>query len=314
MTTSPSEPAPGRFERLLAARRFAMTAEITPPASCRKQDLLAKALPLKGVADAVNVTDGAGARAHISSVTAASLLVEAGIEPILQLTCRDRNRIALQGELLAAAATGVTNILMINGDPPSAGDQPDAKAVFDLDTRALMRTAATLRDRGELPPARKIAGTAHYFIGAADMPIDPPVNWSPDGLKAKIEAGAQFAQTQFCMDAGIARRYLQRLRDAGIPETFRHLIGIAPLRSVKSVRWMQTNLFGTIIPEELVRRMEQAADPAAEGRSICVELIQALSEIPGIGGVHVMAPAHDEAVPHVIAEARRRLALPYESA
>ncbi len=288
----------------LAASRFVITAEITPPVSASRDELLAKALPLKGLADAVNVTDGAGARPHLGAVTAAAMLVEQGIEPILQLTCRDRNRIALQSDLLGAAASGVHNLLMLRGDDPSAGDQPDAKAVFDLDPRQLLDTARRLRDAGELPSGRKITGHADFYLGAADNPIDPPPAWQPTALQAKLDAGAQFVQTQFCMDAGVVRRYTARLAEHGLADTFALLIGIAPLRSAKSARWITEKLFGAIIPEAIVERLERAADPAAEGRRICLDLIAELAEVPHVAGVHIMAPGHDSAVPGVIKAAR----------
>src|SRR5215217_7096000 len=218
----------------LASDRFVITAEIAPPVSCDAADLMAKALPLKGLADAVNVTDGAGARAHLGALAAATILHGAGVEPVLQLTCRDRNRLALQSDLLGAAALGIHNILVLRGDDPSAGDQPDAKPVFDLDSGALIATAVGIRDRGELPSGRKVTGKADFFIGAADMPIDPPKDWQPKSLKAKIAAGAQFAQTQFCMDIDIVRRYVARLQQDRLTEKISLLIGVVPLRSGKS--------------------------------------------------------------------------------
>ena len=292
------------LEEKLRAGRFVLTAEVTPPVSADGGDLLAKALPLKGLADAVNVTDGAGARAHLSAVTAAGLLQQAGIEPILQLTCRDRNRIALQSDLLAAAALGVRNLLALRGDDPSAGDQPDSKAVFDLDARQLLDTARRLRDAGELPTGRKVGGRAHFFLGAADSPIDPPQGWEPKGLVAKIAAGAQFVQTQFCMDAAVVRRYLARLEDCGLGGKLSFLIGVAPLRSAQSARWMKEKLYGTVIPDAFVTRLEQAADPLAEGRRICLDVIAELADLPAVAGCHIMAPNNDAAVPEVIAEAR----------
>ena len=294
------------FQEKLAARRFVITAEVTPPVSFDRADLLAKAVPLKGLADAVNLTDGAGARPHIAALTAAAILVQEGIEPILQFTCRDRNRIALQGDLIAAAASGVRNLLMLRGDDPSAGDQPEAKAVFDLDARGLLETARNLRDKGELPTGKKVTGRAEFFLGGADSPIDPPAGWEPKGLAGKIAAGAQFVQTQFCMDAGVVRRYLARLAEHNITD-LSILIGIAPLRSAKSALWMKEKLFGTIIPDAIVARMEAASDPAAEGRAICIELIGELSDIPGVAGVHIMAPNNDAAVPAVIVEARKQV-------
>jgi methylenetetrahydrofolate reductase (NADPH) len=299
--------AASRLQQLLQARQFVVTAEITPPVSCDADDLLRKARPLRALADAVNVTDGASARAHLSPLIAAALLAKEGIEPILQLTCRDRNRIALQGDLMGAAASGIANILLLTGDDPKAGDQPQAKAVFDVDSTTLTRMARDIRDKGELPSGRKVAGAAHFFLGAADLPIDPPPAWRPDKLVAKAAAGAQFVQTQFCMDQGIVRRYAARVAEHEGTRGLFLLIGIAPLRSAKSARWMRKHLYGTIIPQPLIERLEAAADPAAEGERICVELIEQLAGISGVAGVHVMAPANEAAVPRVIAEARRRL-------
>lgn len=295
------------LEEKLRGGRFVLTAEVTPPVSVDRADLMAKALPLKGLADAVNVTDGAGARAHMSALTAAMLLNEAGIEPILQLTCRDRNRIALQSDLLGAAASGLRNLLTLRGDDPSAGDQPDAKAVFDLDARQLLATARRLRDAGELPTGRKVGGKAAFFLGGADNPIDPPPGWEPKSLAAKAEAGAQFVQTQFCMDVDLMRRYMARLDACGLGGKLYFIIGVAPLRSAQSTRWMKEKLYGTVIPDAFVARMEQASDPLAEGRRICLETIAALAEIPQVAGCHIMAPNNDAAVPMVIEAARKTI-------
>jgi methylenetetrahydrofolate reductase (NADPH) len=292
----------------LRTGRFVITAEITPPVSADRGELLAKALPLKGLADAVNVTDGAGARPHLSALTAATMLVEAGLEPVLQLTCRDRNRIALQSDLLSAAASGIRNLLMLRGDDPSAGDQPDAKPVFDLDPRSLLETARRLRDAGELPSGRKVSGRADFFLGSADNPIDPPAGWQPTGLNAKLKAGAQFVQTQFCMDAGVVRRYMARLEEQGIADKLSFLIGIVPLRSAKSARWIKDKLFGAIIPDAMIERMEAASDPAAEGRAICIDIVRELSELRHVAGVHIMAPGNDAAVPGIISAARDSVA------
>jgi methylenetetrahydrofolate reductase (NADPH) len=291
----------------LGAKRFVITAEVTPPVSTNRADLLAKAAPLKGLADAVNVTDGAGARPHLGAVTAAAMLVEAGIEPVLQLTCRDRNRIALQSDLISAAACGVRNLLMLRGDNPDAGDQPDAKPVFDLGPRDLLETARLLRDKGELPSGRKVGGAAAFFLGAADNPIDPPPGWQPKGLAAKVAAGAQFTQTQFCMDAGMVRRYVARLAEHGITDKLSVLIGIVPLRSAKSARWIKDKLYGAIIPDAIIERMENASDPAAEGRRICLDLVAELAAIPHVAGCHIMAPGNDAVVPGIIAAARERV-------
>jgi methylenetetrahydrofolate reductase (NADPH) len=306
---NPSGISPGqsRLRALLAAGRFVLTAEITPPASSNLAELRAKAGPLKGLADAVNVTDGAGARAHLDSTVAASVLLEEGIEPILQLTCRDRNRIALQSQLLGAAALGITNLLLLKGDDPRAGDQPEAKPVFDLDTAALAATAVAIRDRGQLPYGRKVGGSAAFFVGVADSPVDPLPGWMPVGLTKKIEAGAEFAQTQFCMDASILRRYVERLRESGVVERLDLLIGVAPLASAKSARWIKEHLFGSIIPEWMIERLEKAADPPAEGRALCVDLLKEYAEIPGVSGAHIMAPLNEQAIPAVIEAIRKSI-------
>ena len=288
----------------LRAQRFVITAEVTPPVSADRAELLDKALPLKGLADAVNITDGAGARPHLGAVTAAAMLVEQGIEPILQLTCRDRNRIALQSDLLGAAASGIRNLLVLRGDDPSAGDQPDAKPVFDIDPRALLTTARRLRDSGELPTGRKIGGRADFFLGSADNPIDPPPGWQPTALQAKVDAGAQFVQTQFCMDAALVRRYVARLVECGVAEKLSVVIGVVPLRSAKSARWIKEKLFGAVIPDSIIDRMERASDPAAEGRRICVDIVHELADVPHVAGVHIMAPGNDAVVSEVITAVR----------
>jgi methylenetetrahydrofolate reductase (NADPH) len=216
------------FSELLHAGRFAVTAEIAPPPSGDPRALLERALPLRGLADAVNVTDGAQARASMSALAAAAILVQNGIEPILQMSCRDRNRIALQSDLLGASALGIRNLLMLRGDDPSAGDQAGAKPVFDLDTQALAATAAMMRDRGELPSGRALQDRPAFFIGATDSPLDPPPHWKPDRLRAKIDSGVQFVQTQFCMDVDILDRYLQRLADEGLGQRVFVLVGVAP--------------------------------------------------------------------------------------
>jgi len=209
--------------------------------------------------------------------------------------------------MMGAAALGIRNLLLLSGDDPKTGDQPDTKPVFDVDSRTLIETARRLRDDGTLPNGRKLSGKADFFIGAADLPIDPPDGWQPNGLAAKIKAGAQFAQTQFCMDAAIVRRYVGALEKAGITTKIALLIGVNPLRSAKSARWMQHHLYGTIIPDAFISRLEQAADPVREGLRICVELIEDLSTIRGVAGVHIMAPGNDAAIPEAIKGARARV-------
>ncbi len=285
----------------IAAGRFAVTAEVTPPLSANPDDLLSKASVLKGSVDAVNVTDGASARAHMSSVVASALLLQDGLEPVLQFTCRDRNRIALQSDLLGGAAMGVENLLILRGDDPSAGDQPDAKPVFDYESRDLMMAAKRMRDEGTLPSGREISGRPKFFIGGADVPMDPGGDkWNLAGLIAKLDAGAGFIQTQFCFDAELVRKYAKGLVDHGIAERAGVLIGIGPLASARSARWMVANLWGTNIPEPLIDRLDAAADPKAEGAKICAELMAAYAEIDGIAGVHLMAPLNVDSIPAAV--------------
>jgi methylenetetrahydrofolate reductase (NADPH) len=284
----------------LQAGEFVVTAEITPPVSTDPAEFLQRAMPLKGLVSAINVTDGAGAKVHLSSLVAANFLVQAGIEPIFQMTCRDRNRLALQGDLIGASALGIHNILVLAGDDPKLGDQPEAKAVFDLNSRDLLAMAAKMRAEHKLPTGVEIKGKLHLVLGAADVPVDPPADWNPKGLFAKAEAGADFVQTQFCMDAGVVRRYAARLLELGFRLPI--LIGVAPIPSAKSARWMREKLFGTLIPDATVERLEKAADPKEEGARICIELLQELAEIPGIAGAHVMAPQNFSQIPRVIAD------------
>jgi methylenetetrahydrofolate reductase (NADPH) len=292
--------AASELQARLRGGQFIVTAEITPPVSIDPAEFLRRALPLKGLATAVNVTDGAGAKVHLSSLAAAHFLVQSGIEPIFQMTCRDRNRLALQGDLLGAAALGIHNILALAGDDPRAGDQPDAKAVYDLNSGELIAMAHAMRYEGRLPSGTPIGGKMNLVIGAADVPVDPPPDWNPRSLIAKGEAGADFVQTQFCMDIEVVRRYAGRLLDLGFNLPI--LVGVAPIPSARSARWMREKLFGTIIPDAIIERLEKAADPKAEGRKICVEVLRELAEIPGIAGAHVMAPMNFAEIPAAIEE------------
>src|SRR5947209_1673743 len=302
--------AASELQAKLRSGQFVITAEITPPVSTDPAEFLRRAMPLKGLVTAVNVTDGAGAKVHLSSLATAHFLVQSGIEPIFQMTCRDRNRLALEGDLLGAAALGIRNVLVLGGDDPKAGDQPDAKPVYDLNSRDLLAMFHRMRTDNLLPTGTKIDGPPmRLVLGAADVPVDPPPGWEPKGLQAKVAAGADFVQTQFCMDVDVVRRYTARLREAGVEIPL--LIGVAPIPSARSARWMREKLFGTIIPDVHVARLEKAADPRREGREICIEVLRQLAEIPGVAGAHVMAPMNFAEIPVVITEsgvAGRKLA------
>jgi methylenetetrahydrofolate reductase (NADPH) len=294
---------PSAFAREIRSGRFVVTAELAPPVATDPAAFIARAVTLKGVATAVNVTDGAGAKAHLSSVAAARFLIDSGVEPILQMTCRDRNRIALQSDLIGAVALGVRNVLVLTGDDPKLGDQPEAKPVFDLDSRTLIETANRLRTEHKLPPGTEVKGAFDLLLGAADLPIDPPPDWNPKSLIAKVAAGADFIQTQFCMDMAVVRRYAARLVELGLAPKLGVLIGVAPIPSARSARWMRERLFGTIIPEAIVSRLDQAQDARAEGIRICAELIAEFATIPGIAGAHVMAPQNPSSIAATITAA-----------
>ena len=293
--------SPGTLERVLRAGQFSLTAETSPIATTDAAALVERCRPLKGVADAVNVTDGATAKPHLSSLVVAGALARAGIEPVLQFTVRDRNRIALQGDFLGAAALGIPNILALTGDDPKRGEEPDAKPVNDLSSTALLALARKMRDEGKLNSGREIAGPPRLFLGAADAPLDPKPEWKPDSLLGKIAAGADFVQTQYCFDLAMLRRYMQRLAEHGIPEKVFILVGIGPLASAKQARWMHENLFGVSIPDAIIKRLDGAADQKAEGRKICAELIQELATIPGVAGAHLMAPRQEAEMAAAIA-------------
>ncbi len=289
----------------LARGRFVMTAEMTPPLSASAAVLLEKVEPLRGLADAVNITDAAGGKSAMSSFAASAILAREGIEPVLQITCRDRNRIAITGDLLGAAAQDVENLLILHGDDPANGDAPDAKPVHDLDSRSLMSLARDMRDKGELSSGRMIVPPPRFFIGCADTPIDPPEDWRPTGLEAKVAAGAEFAQTQFCFDMELARRYFGRLKSLGVAGRIKLIAGVGVIASARQARFMRDKLYGVVVPDSVVARLEAAADQKAEGLKIAVELVRALRTAPGVAGVHIMAPlGTGETIATVIAEAR----------
>jgi methylenetetrahydrofolate reductase (NADPH) len=300
MAAAGPEPA-SELARRLESGRFAITAELVPPLSSDPAEVVKRAAPLKGLAVAVNVTDGAGARVRLSSLAAARILVENGIEPVLQMTCRDRNRLALQSDLLGALALGIRNLLVITGDDPSAGDQPDAKPVFDLDSTGLLALARRLSEEGRLASGASVGGPTSLYLGAAALPVDPPAGWFPADLVKKADAGARFLQTQFCMDVGIVRRWTERLGELGLTRRLKVLVGVAPLPSARAARWMRERLFGTIIPDTVIARLEQAADARREGVAICVELLRELAAVPGVAGAHIMAPQNPQSIAQTIA-------------
>lgn len=292
-----------RLERVLKAGRFAVTAELNPPDSADPQAVYDRALVLATVCDAINATDASGAHCHMSSVSMCALLTRAGYEPIYQISCRDRNRIAIQGDLLGAAAMGVRNVLCLTGDGVQAGDQPEAKPVFDLDSLTLLRTVRIMRDAGQFLSGRKLDVPPRVFVGAAENPFAPPFDFRPLRLQKKWQAGAEFIQTQYCFDVPRLREFMQRAGDLGLHEKLYILIGVGPVRSAKVAEWMRTNVPGVSIPDKVVQRLRGAENQAREGKKLCIELIQQVREIPGVRGVHVMAYRQEELVAEIIDDA-----------
>jgi len=291
----------GRLEALLQSGAFVVTSELSPPDSADPEDLHQAAAVFSGAVDALNVTDGAGAYCHLSSLAACTLLFRSGCEPIMQMTCRDRNRIAIQSDILGAAALGITNLLCLTGDGVEHGDHPGAKPVFDLDAVSLLDTARTLRDEGRYLSGRRLRSAPRLLLGAADNPFAPPFDARPVRLAKKIAAGARFVQTQYCFDVPLLARYMQRVRDEGLHERCFILVGVGPLVSVKAAQWLQRRVPGVRIPDTVIARLESAADPLREGIRICVEIVQQLREIPGVAGVHVMAHRHHDLVAEIVA-------------
>ena len=298
----PGHSSRGRLERALRSGRFAVTAELNPPDSADPRDVYERALVLSEVCDAINATDASGANTHMSSVGICSLLTRAGYAVVMQISCRDRNRIAIQGDVLGAAAMGVANILCLTGDGVQAGDQPGAKPVFDLDSTSLLETIRAMRDERRFLSGRKITSPPQVFLGAAVNPFVPPYDWRPLHLAKKIEAGAQFVQSQYCFDMALLRQFMARVRDLGLDERCFILIGVGPLASAKTARWMRSNVPGVHIPDEIIARLEGAKDQKREGKRLCIELIQQLREEKGVAGVHVMAYRQEEFVSEIIVE------------
>lgn len=297
-----TQSAPSKLAQVLQAGHFAMTAETSPPDAASAQAVIDRVACLEGLADAVNVTDGASARVHMSALAAAAIMQQNGIEAVLQMTTRDRNRLALQGDVVGASALGIHNFLCLTGDKMMAGDQPEAAEVFEVDSGELMRQMRAMRDQGSYPSGRPIVPPPVLFLGAAEMPAEPGDNWPAARLQAKIDNGAQFFQTQYCFELDKVRTYCQALVDGGFTEQAYFLIGIGPLASAKSARWMNDNLYGVHVPERIIERLEGAQDQKAEGRAVCADLLQGFSEIEGCAGAHLMAPHGEAACARVIQE------------
>ena len=303
----PGHRSAGRLERLLRAGVFAITAELSPPDSARAEDVYARARIFDGYVDGINATDGSGANCHMSSVGVCALLTRAGYAPVMQVSCRDRNRIAIQGDVLGAAAMGVNNLLCLTGDGVAVGDHPAAKPVFDLDAVALLRVVRTMRDHARLESGRALTTPPGVFVGSAANPFVPPLDFQVARLAKKARAGAEFVQTQYCFDVPLLERFMQQVRDQGLDERLFILVGIGPLASARAAEWMRTHVPGVRIPDSVIDRLRRARGQGAaraEGRRICIDILERVREIPGVRGVHFMAYRQEEAVAEIIDRSR----------
>ncbi|MDT3686296.1 MAG: methylenetetrahydrofolate reductase C-terminal domain-containing protein [Pseudorhodoplanes sp.] len=294
------------FEQACRSGRFVVTVEVPPPDSADPAVLVEHATRFTGLADAINITDGAGGNCHMSSVAASAILTQHGFTPVWQVACRDRNRIAIQGEILGAAALGIRNVLCLTGDDVSRGDQPEAKPVFDLDSVSLLRIARKMRDGGTYNSGRKIATPPNLFLGATINPFAPPFRDRVANLAQKIAAGARFIQTQFCFDVAALSDFMKDVRARGLHERATIIVGVGTLSSAKALRRMAQLVPGVNIPESLLKRIESAADQRAEAKTILVETIQQLAEIEGIGGVHLMGYRNEDVLVQAIIESGLR--------
>ncbi len=304
-TVHPASGTPGRFRAALESGAFTVTAEAGPPRGADAQALVSKVAPLRDLVAAVNITDNQGATVRMSSWAGSLAVMAAGVEPIMQLTCRDSNRIALQASLLGAAAMGIPNILVMTGDHPRFGDHPGAKPVFDMDSVQLLLTARTMRDEGRLLSGRELKPPPRWFLGSVENPSAPPLDFRAIRLRKKIAAGAQFIQTQYVFDVPLFTRFMTQVRDLGLHERCHILAGVGPVCSLRALNHMQNGVPGLRIPQDVARRLRSVSEErvAEEGVSICAEIIGKLQQIPGVAGIHVMAMGNEHRIPAILERA-----------
>jgi methylenetetrahydrofolate reductase (NADPH) len=300
------DPRLGPFEKACGSGSFVITVEVAPPDSADPQALLSRAEKFKGLVDAINITDGAGGNCHMSSVAASAILAAHGYAPVYQIACRDRNRIAIQGDILGAAALGVKNILCLTGDDVSQGDHPQAKPVFDLDSVSLLHIARAMCDQGQYASGRKLETPPDFFIGATANPFVPPYKDRIANLEKKIVAGARFIQTQFCFDLALFEDFMAEVRRHELHKRAHVIVGVGTLGSAKALKWMGTHVPGVHVPEELLARIGSAADQKQAAKHACVETIQRLAQIEGVAGVHVMGHKNEDVLAEIIVESGLR--------
>jgi methylenetetrahydrofolate reductase (NADPH) len=299
-------PAPiSHLAAVLQSGQFAVAAELSPPKGVDLASIARDAQTLRGYADAVNITDNQAASVRMASIPVAAILLQHGVEPVAQMTCRDRNRLAIQADLLGAAALGIRNLLCLSGDHGIWGDHPEAKNVYDVDSMHLIRMARNLCEHGILDNGRPILPAPQFFIGAAANPFAPPHDWRPLRLAKKVAAGARFVQTQLIYNVERFKTYMARVVDLGLHKQVYILAGVGPVKSAGQANFMATKVAGMEVPDEIVQRMTKtpkAAQPE-EGIRICNEIIAQVRQIPGVAGIHIMAVHWADAVPEIVTRA-----------
>ncbi len=294
------------FERACRSERLVITVEVAPPDSVDPAVLLDRARHFDGLVDAINITDGAGGSCHMSSVAASAILAANGHTPISQASCRDRNRIGLQGDVLGAAALGIRNLLCLTGDDVSNGDHPMAKPVFDLDSVSLLRIIRRMRDSAEFASGRKLLSAPNLFLGATANPFMPPYTDRVDNLEAKVDAGARFIQTQFCFDLGMLEAFMREVRVRGLHRRCAIIVGLGALGSAKGLARMRDFVPGVHIPDSVIARVAAAADQKAEGKRLLIEMMGAVAAIDGVAGIHVMGFKNEKLLAEAIGESGLR--------
>lgn len=299
---SAASPPHSGLEGLLRAGRFVVTAEMQPTSGADPEEVTRLATGLRGFVDAANCTDNPAARPHLSPLAAGALTDRAGVEPIVQLTCRDRNRLALQADLLGASALGARNVLLLTGDDVSAGDHPEAKPLYDLDSLHLLKIARILRDGGTFLSGRALTSRPSYFVGAVENPFAPPHDFRPIRLAKKIEAGAEFIQTQICFNLPRLREFMARAGEMGLLERVFVLVSVYVARSTRALRYLRDVVPGIDVPDATMARVDGAStkEQAEQGFRLALETVAALRETPGISGVHLISIHGQEAILRLI--------------
>ncbi len=294
--------AGSNLEKVFDSGRFAVTAEIGPPQSANPEPLVHHSKMMKGSADAFNLTDNQTAVVRLSSIASAAIIMKEGLEPVIQMTCRDRNRIALQSDLLGASALGVRNVLCLTGDHQTFGNEKGAKSVFDFDSISELKVFDQLRTEGKQSGGNVVADPPKVYLGCAENPFATPYEFRAMRLAKKVAAGADFVQTQAIFDMDMFEKWMDEVRARGLDKKVHILAGVIPMKTAGAARYMKNKVPGMIVPNHIIDRMKNASDPKEEGIKLCVEQIEHLKTIKGVHGVHIMAVMWEEMVPRLVEE------------